>query len=226
MSKLSIIVPYRDRVSHLDIFIPHMNEYLSSEGLDYSITIVEQTDDSLFNRAKLLNVGFLETAESSDYSAFHDVDMVPVKPNAGYHFTKTARQVFSPTEYSMGGISLVNNEVNFKVNGWSNSYWGWGGEDRNYAHRFANHGISLEESQGFRKWAWGKEHFKELSGHHDPVRKQLKKTQQKITKSFKKDPSLNDRDGLSNCSYTIESVGRFETHDLIKVNLNEEQKIS
>lgn len=226
MSKLSIIVPYRDRKSHLDVFIPHMNEYLTSEGIDYNIVIVDQDDGSLFNRAKLLNVGFLETFESSDYSAFHDVDMIPVKPNAGYHFTKTARQVFSPTEYSMGGISIANNTVNLKVNGWSNSYWGWGGEDRNYAHRLSHHGIPLEESRGFRKWDWGREHFKELEGHHDPDRKQLKKTQQKITKSFKKDPSLNDHDGLVNCDYTINFFESYDTHTLIKVNLNEKKKTS
>ena len=222
MSKrLAILVPYRDRPEHLEEFVPVLHEYLTAEGITFHITIVNQADDFLFNRAKLLNVGFLETHEQSDYTAFHDVDMLPKKPNAGYHYTETGRQVHCPTEYSMGGISIVNNKVNWDVNGWANSYWGWGGEDRNYCHRFAYKGIELEESQGFRKWAWGKEHFRELDSLHDPARKNFKKRQQKVTKSFKADPSLNDTDGLNNCKYSVLSSEEFSLYTMLNVDLTE-----
>lgn len=218
---LSVIVPYRDRPEHLAEFVPELYAYLDSEGILFSITVVEQTDDMHFNRAKLLNVGFLETQEVSDYTAFHDVDMLPTKPGAGYQHTATGRQVHCPTEYSMGGISIVNNDVNWELNGWANTYWGWGGEDRNYFHRFANKGIQLEESQGFRKWAWGKEHFRELEGYHDPARKEFKKPQQKITKAFKNDPASNDSDGLNTCKYTIASKENLDLYTLLKVDLRE-----
>ena len=218
---LEIIVPYRDREEHLAEFVPSIYEYLTSENIRFNITIVNQSDSLPFNRGKLLNAGFLETHKGSDYSAFHDVDMLPKKPNAGYHYTETGRQVHSPTEYSMGGISIVNNDINLKINGWANTYWGWGGEDRNYCHRFNNHNIELEESQGFRKWAWGKEHFMELEGYHDPNRKDLKKTQQKITRKFKTLPETNDLDGLNNCIYNIVSIDKYELYDMINVDLTE-----
>ena len=219
--KLSVIVPYRDRPEHLSEFVPEMYAYLDGEGIPFTITVVEQLDDREFNRGKLLNVGFLETHELSDYTAFHDVDMLPVKPNAGYHYTETGRQVHCPTEYSMGGVSIVNNVVNMKLNGWANTYWGWGGEDRNYFHRFANNGVQLEESQGFRKWLWGKEHFRELEGYHDPARKAFKKPQQKITKAFKADPKSNNMDGLNNCNYTIASTEVVGLYTIIKVDMTE-----
>jgi len=218
---LNIIVPYRDRPDHLEYFVPYMNDYLKQEGIEFSITVVDQDDELLFNRAKLLNAGFLETNENNDYTAFHDIDMVPKKPNAGYHYTETARQVFCPTEYSMGGISIVNNTVNWQVNGWANSYWGWGGEDRNYKHRLAHHGIALEESKGFRKWAWGKDHFKELSGNHDPERKQHKKKQAKLTKRFKEFPEKNNFDGLANCNYEVTFNVTRDGYNHIGVDLRE-----
>lgn len=219
--KLEIIVPYRNRPEHLAEFAPVLSDFLKAEKIPFHISIVNQADDLLFNRAKLLNVGFLETCGSSDYTCFHDVDMLPKKKGADYSYTKTARQVHSPTEYSMGGISLANNKIIKQVNGWSNAYWGWGGEDRNFCHRLKNHGIKLEESQGFRKWAWGKEHFRELEGHHDAARKEHKKKQHRITKKLKVMPELNDSDGLSDCLYKIIDVEKHDLYDIINVDLSE-----
>lgn len=219
--KLAVLVPYRDRPEHLEEFAPVLSDYLAAEDITFSITVVNQADGLLFNRAKLLNVGFLETHEQSDYTAFHDVDMLPKKPNAGYHYTETARQVHCPTEYSMGGISLANNKVNWDVNGWANSYWGWGGEDRNYCHRFKNKSIPLEESQGYRRWAWAKEHFRELKSLHDPRRKNFKKRQQQVTKQFISSPHLNDEDGLNNCVYNILDKQVHELYTILNVDLSE-----
>ena len=76
MEFLSIIVPYRDRESHLQKFIPHMenSEFLSD--LEFEILIVEQEEGKPFNRGKLLNVGAIESPKAS-YYCFHDVDMLP-----------------------------------------------------------------------------------------------------------------------------------------------------
>ena len=54
--KLAIIVPYRDRQAHLDVFIPHMNRFLLDKGIDYTIFVAEQADDRPFNYGKLCNV--------------------------------------------------------------------------------------------------------------------------------------------------------------------------
>ena len=47
--KLAIIVPYRDREAHLNVFIPHMNSFLANKEIDYTIFVAEQADDRPFN---------------------------------------------------------------------------------------------------------------------------------------------------------------------------------
>jgi len=47
--KLAIIVPYRDRRDHLDIFIPHIQEFLNNKNIDYKIYVIEQSDDKPCN---------------------------------------------------------------------------------------------------------------------------------------------------------------------------------
>ena len=55
MKKLAIIIPYRDRKSHLEMFLPYMKKYLKE--YDYKIYVIEQNDNKPFNRGKLLNIG-------------------------------------------------------------------------------------------------------------------------------------------------------------------------
>ena len=63
ISKLAIIVPYRNRKKQLDRFIKHIDKFFknpirSTEKLvDYHIFVVEQSDDQSFNQGKLLNIG-------------------------------------------------------------------------------------------------------------------------------------------------------------------------
>lgn len=57
-----------------------MHRFLQRQHMDYQIFVVEQWGNATFNRAKLLNVGFLEArrlAPELDCYAFHDVDTVP-----------------------------------------------------------------------------------------------------------------------------------------------------
>src|ERR1700752_2388244 len=68
-----IIVPYRDREQHLTEFLSHMQSGVHSQ---LPICIVEQTRQHPFNRAKLLNIGFLQNPGFTHY-IFHDVDMLP-----------------------------------------------------------------------------------------------------------------------------------------------------
>jgi glycosyltransferase involved in cell wall biosynthesis len=130
MKRLSIIVPYRNRAAHLRQFIPHMR----SRFKDAEIVIVEQADDKPFNRAKLLNIGFLNS--EADYFAMHDVDMLPMK--ADYSFPEVPTHIatrVSQFRYKMpfpeyfGGVTLFNRNDFTTLNGYSNKFFGWGGED-------------------------------------------------------------------------------------------------
>ncbi len=68
-SKIAIIIPYRNRQSHLIEFIKHM------KNENFDIYVIEQNDNQRFNRGILLNIGFLIASSKKDYDfyIFQDV---------------------------------------------------------------------------------------------------------------------------------------------------------
>jgi hypothetical protein len=153
MEKLSIIVPYRDRESHLSQFIPHMEKSEFLSDIDFEILIVEQTHKA-FNRGKLLNVGVMESQEAS-YYCFHDVDMLPEKCDYSpcqfpTHLASEAQQFGYklPYEGYFGGVTLFNKSSFFKINGFSNNYWGWGAEDDDVRFRCVSYEVVTQRRSG------------------------------------------------------------------------------
>ncbi|CRK90021.1 CLUMA_CG003746, isoform A [Clunio marinus] len=135
--KLAIIVPFRDRFDELLKFVPHMTKFLNNQQIPHHIFIINQIDRFRFNRASLINVGFLYTKENFDYIAMHDVDLLPLNENLKYDypidgpFHIAAPGLHPKYNYPtfIGGILLLKNEHFEMVNGMSNKYWGWGLED-------------------------------------------------------------------------------------------------
>ena len=69
--KLGIVVPYRNRYAQLYEFKQSIKEYFRKTEIDYRLIVVEQDDAKLFNRGKLLNIGFLEAKKlKCDYVLF------------------------------------------------------------------------------------------------------------------------------------------------------------
>ena len=152
--KLAIIVPYRDRQNHLDVFVPHMHEFLKDKGIDYNIFIAEQTDDRPFNYGKLCNAVVNEIGKEYTYFAFHDIDMLPIDDECDYGYpdssTHLATNVEShnnklPYPQYFGGVSLINREDFENANGYSNEYWGYGFEDLDLLYRLERSGAYLEK---------------------------------------------------------------------------------
>ena len=71
--RLAVIVPYRNASEELHKFVPHLSQFLTKQGLSFTIYIVDQQDGFRFNRGGLINTGFLLAKESHDYIAMHDV---------------------------------------------------------------------------------------------------------------------------------------------------------
>ncbi|XP_037568212.2 beta-1,4-N-acetylgalactosaminyltransferase bre-4 [Dermacentor silvarum] len=151
--RVAILVPYRDRAVHLKFFLFHMHRLLSRQQIDYGIFIIEQADKSPFNRAKLFNVGFVESTALYDYQCFvfHDVDLLPIDdrnlytcPTQPRHMCVTIdgesgvfyRQIF-------GGVTAMTKEHFLRVNGYSNMYWGWGAEDDDMFKRLSFEGLMI-----------------------------------------------------------------------------------
>lgn len=203
MPTLSIIVPYRNRTAHLSQFIPHMRRRFK----DAEIIIVEQADDKPFNRAKLLNIGFLNS--DADYFAMHDIDMLPVK--ADYSFPEVPTHIatkVSQFRYKMpfpeyfGGVTLFNREDFKKVNGYSNIFFGWGGEDNEMYDHVLKCGLKIQRRQCT---------FESL--HH--TRDVDSKLYENNCDLWKK--GRPNQDGLTYCNYEI--VKKVNHADYIKISV-------
>ncbi|KAK9710655.1 N-terminal domain of galactosyltransferase [Popillia japonica] len=150
--KSAIIVPYRNRKHHLHTFLNYMHYFLQQQHISYRIFIVEQNDDYSFNRAKLLNVGALE-AVNQNYTCliFSDVDLLPLNTGNIYACSRLPRHMCSaidifrfnlPYEGLFGGVISIRSDQFKLVNGMSNEYLGWGGEDDDFYRRLKHHNIT------------------------------------------------------------------------------------
>jgi len=148
-NKLGIIVPYRNRETHLNTFITYMKSYL--KDFTYEIVVINQSDDKPFNRGKLLNIGAKYAIDNNfDYICLHDVDMLP--KTADYSYPDYPTSLISELENKegniffnyFGGITLFKIEDFISVNGYSNDYWGWGYEDTDLFYRVTHSGLFFE----------------------------------------------------------------------------------
>lgn len=79
-NRVAIVIPYRDRQTHLSIFLKNIHPFLMRQQADYGIFVIEQYGNGLFNRGALMNIGFLEARKLSHWDCFifHDVDLIPL----------------------------------------------------------------------------------------------------------------------------------------------------
>jgi hypothetical protein len=149
--KLGIIVPYRNRYQQLLEFKSHIIDYLKDKDINYELIIVEQDDAEVFNRGKLLNVGFKYAKRlKCEYVVFHDVDMLPIDVDYSWSdvpiqmatnfIPDNTRTIFD--EY-FGGVTMFPVTTFDEINGYSNNYWGWGFEDDDLLYRCKLHQIPL-----------------------------------------------------------------------------------
>merc|ERR1719464_44288 len=161
------------RSEHLSKFVPHMISFLNDlqkiqrRISDFHVYIVEQSDDQRkFNRGKLLNIGFDLARKNShnfkgggvgnskhDVFIFHDVDLLPSKqlseayakfPTVPHHIARCWDRYSNNPKYFGGIVSFSSSDYK-RINGYPNTFWGWGGEDDELQLRCNALGI---------KWDW------------------------------------------------------------------------
>nr|CAH7723453.1 unnamed protein product [Callosobruchus chinensis] len=152
--RVAIIVPFRCRGEHLLLFLQHMHPFFKRQMLDYTIFIVEQDGDGPFNRAMLMNIGYKEALNGSNYDCFifHDIDLLPEDdrnlytcPDQPRHMS-VAVDIFKyklPYSQIFGGVSAITRDHFKLLNGFSNSFWGWGGEDDDMSNRIRYHQLHI-----------------------------------------------------------------------------------
>jgi hypothetical protein len=117
-SKVAIIVPYRNRLRNLKSFLRYMHVFLTKQNLfNYGIFIVEPLEKLVFNRALMLNVGFLEALkadEAYDCFIFHDVDMLPERDDNLYQCNPLYPKQFAITISIYNYVFVLLFEILFK----------------------------------------------------------------------------------------------------------------
>ena len=133
-----IIIPFRERDTHLEYFIKNIIPLLQEHLPNSKVIVVEQNKGKLFNRGMLLNVGFKEYENKTKYFFTHDVDMIPSLDIIKSIYTKEDIEMFRIKKIhcnSLGGIIKVKHDIAFQINGFPNNIWGWGIEDRALYYR-------------------------------------------------------------------------------------------
>lgn len=149
----AVIIPYRQREEQLKQFLVYMHNYLRRQRIHYRIFVIEQYDPKPFNRAKLFNIGAM-IAMKLDFPCLvlQDVDLLPMNLGHMYACTPKPRHMCSALDqfrYNLpyyglfGGAISVESKTFLKVNGFSNMFSGWGGEDDDLFARMKNKHIII-----------------------------------------------------------------------------------
>lgn len=168
IKRIGIIVPYRDRLEHLQRFIPHLISYFHRDPTASRflpiIVISEQSPGAPFNRGAVLNAGFLAVERIVDFVCFHDVDFLPIdadyspveRPTRVIWHGMSVRpvrvadqsRIVKAPRVGLGAVTVCGNADFRAANGFSNRYFGWGFEDIDLMERFRLCGIEIGQKDG------------------------------------------------------------------------------
>lgn len=203
-----IIVPVRDRNTHLNCFRLYMREYFPQ----LPIIVVEQADDSKWNKGLLFNAAYKELANEYDYLILHDVDMIPQR---NFDYSPTTIPTLLATEYSQfdygqcystffGGVVGLSRDHYLLVNGFSNQFRGYGAEDDSFYRSFIQKGITPAIRSGNRVECFAHPRPKDPVDYNHNL---------KVL-----DAGRNFSEGLSTANYQVS--GKMVTHNYTHLKIN------
>ncbi|XP_061566402.1 beta-1,4-galactosyltransferase 4-like isoform X2 [Cololabis saira] len=218
---VAIIIPHRWRETHLIYFLYHLHPFLQRQQLHYAIYVVHQAGDATFNRAKLMNVGYLEALKdhSWDCFIFHDVDLIPENDKNVYicddnrpkHLIVGRNSTGYKLRYqnNFGGVTAFTREQFQKVNGFPNVYWGWGGEDDDLYTRVRLQNMKIVRPPADVARYTMMFHKGDPGNEKNPKRMKL----------LQQTSSLMKTDGINSCSYKTLSVERLLLYVNVTVDI-------
>ncbi|CAF0831378.1 unnamed protein product, partial [Rotaria sordida] len=154
IQRTAILVPLQNREYNAKTFLFNMHAFARRQQLTYTIILIEQVSplDHRFNKGRLYNtaINYLEK-QSLNITCLilHDADLIPEDDGNFYtcetkypkHTTSRVRELNNKRgyiryyEFLIGGVLLLTFDMYKTLNGFSNLYWGWGGEDDDLALR-------------------------------------------------------------------------------------------
>ena len=142
---------FRRRTQTFELTVINLHSILPKQDIHYKIYVVEQSNTGLFNRAKLINIGVIEALKEFAWGCVivQDVDYVLLDSTRSYNLCDFRCNGSDPSVYlnavNVGGLKphpdFLSGSVTIpvdtfkRVNGYSNDYWGWGGEDDDFRVR-------------------------------------------------------------------------------------------
>lgn len=164
LKRLGIIIPYRDRLEHLNEMLPHtVSFFRRNTEIEPLFVIAEQVDSNPFNRGALANHAYAACSGMIDYVCFHDVDYLPMwadysepaLPTRIIWYGLDVRPVGHGTNRTvhaqkegLAAVSVMRKWHFEAANGYSNGYWGWGFEDTDLGSRMESVGLPLGYKDG------------------------------------------------------------------------------
>lgn len=220
LQKVAVIIPFRDRDEHLKYWLYYLHPILQRQQLDYGVYVINQHGEDTFNRAKLLNVGFMEALKEDNYNCFvfSDVDLIPMDDRNIYKCYSQPRHLavsmdkFSfrlPYNQFFGGISALSREQHEKINGFPNNYWGWGGEDDDIYNRIIFRGMGISRPDGVIGKCRMIAHRRDKKNEPNPQRfDRIARTRQTM-----------QNDGLNSLKYKVLQMKKYPLYTFIDVDI-------
>ncbi|KAF7662843.1 hypothetical protein LDENG_00224640 [Lucifuga dentata] len=221
LQKVAIIIPFRNRYEHLNHWLYYLHPILKRQQVDYGVYVINQDGEGVFNRAKLLNVGYVEALKEYDYDCFlfSDVDLIPMDDRNLCRCFENPRHLavamdkfnFAlPYNTYFGGVSSLSKDQFLKINGFPNTFWGWGGEDDDIYSRIIFRGMSISRPDYLTgKYKMAK-HNRDLHNEPNPANpNKLLQTQWTM-----------DKDGLNTLEYTVKKIEKDLLYTFITVDIN------
>jgi hypothetical protein len=121
------------------------------------IAVIEDIGNSPWNKGLLFNIGYELLAKDHKYLILHDVDFIPVVGKVDYSYCPVPTMIAgesSQFDYRLtyptffGGVVILSKEHYQLVNGFSNLFKGYGGEDDLLYRSFIKKGITPSTKNG------------------------------------------------------------------------------
>lgn len=190
--------------------------------MDVGIYVINQDGEGTFNRAKLMNAGVNEALKEYSYECFvfSDVDLIPMDDRNLYRCFDNPRHLsvamdkfnfHLPYNTYFGGVSSLSIEQFQKINGFPNTYWGWGGEDDDIYRRIIYRGMAISRPDSVIGKYRMIRHNRDL--HNEPNPKNPDKLH--LTRW------AMDKDGINTLKYTVTNVEKDLLYTFITVDIDE-----
>lgn len=220
LQKVALIIPFRKRDEHLKYWLHYLHPILQRQQLDYGVFVINQDGDAVFNRAKLLNIGYKEALKEYDYTCFvfSDVDLIPMDDRNTYKCYSQPRHLSVsmdkfgfglPYNQYFGGVSALSKEQFEKINGFPNNYWGWGGEDDDIYNRIASRGMSISRPDAVTGKCRMIRHERDAKNDPNPKRFDLIAHTRQTMNS----------DGINSLEYKVIKTEKFPLYTKITVDV-------